>query len=452
MGVSRHAPGPGRGRPGDGGPRSEREQVRPLRRRVPLTVDYSTLRGWRSDGQPTMQTLKRLTLAAGVTAVFLAACTSGEDFTPPPQTGVPTVPRVPTQTATMTPVPGATELPTREPPLAVSPSPGPSPTPALPRPAPELSPGPPPPPVNADARASGWLRTDVNRIVDESGQPVRLHGVNLENREWLWPYGPSIAYELEAIPLLTAPPPDGWGANLIVLAIASSPVNRGDELYLGQLDTLVGAARERGAYTLLVYRYPTPNGVQPPMPDQAAEDAMALLAHRYANESSVLYGLQVEPSNVTWEQLRPRFTTMVDAIRAGNPNSLIVVPGTDHSRYIWHVLNDPVPRENLIYKTHFYDAASLLETDFRLPQVAARYPVLIGEFGAGVQSSLEDVRALLDLADKLGISWAAWLFNDQACPCLLASRAGFVLTPYGEAVRARLQALAGTGMRTALEG
>ena len=300
---------------------------------------------------------------------------------------------------------------------------------------------------SAQAETLPWLSTDGGRIVDEHGNTVVLRGVNLERREWLWSVGvDSINYELAAIPEVA----NNWGANIILFAFASGPINRNDSAYLAQLDQLVEASEDVGAYALLVYRYGEPNSDQPGMPDQAAEDAIARLAARYSDSSNVLYGLQVEPDNHTnadWiPDLLPRFTTMVDAIRAENPQSLIFIPGTQWGRYIHHAIDNPVPRPNLVYKTHAYDSWSSIQNVYRLDELRQLYPVFLGEFGTGSYMNQSDVDNLLDWAEDNDISWTAWLFNNEGAPTLLdpsTNRMDFIPSvPYGESIKTRLQAFA----------
>lgn len=320
----------------------------------------------------------------------------------------------------------------------------------------------------SDAAGDEWLSTKGNRIVDESGDTVILRGVNIENREWQWAepteeseplstdvpeykwawnQAPTIAYELNAIPVAAGDPSDGgWGANVITLAIASGPVNRNDPVYLSHLDELIALAKANGAYTILVYRYAEPNDSQPIMPDLAAQDAMASLAGRYSDNPSVLYALQVEPHNLSWRDLKPRFTDMIDAIRLENSKSLIIVPGTEWSRIIDHVLTDAIDRPNLVYKTHPYDKWAVIEANYNLDEVSDIYPVLIGEFGALTQMSTDDVNRLLEFAEDKGISWVGWLFSAQGCPCMLSDMLTFETTLYGEVIKQKLQEHANDGI------
>lgn len=295
---------------------------------------------------------------------------------------------------------------------------------------------------SAQAATLEWLRADGNKIMNESNQVVTLRGANVENREWIWNSTQSIGYERRAIPELTGAPDTGWGANLVLMAFASGPVVRNDTAYLNAMDELVEIGKANGAYSLFVYRYSEPNSSQSLMPDQQAEDAIAILAARYANEPAVLYGLQVEPHDVSWTDVKPRFTSMIDAIQANNPRALIAVPGTHWSRFIDHALTDPINRSNLIYKTHPYDSFNSIQSNYRLDEVAAVYPVLVAEFGPGAFMGMDDTINLLDYAETHGMSWTAWLFNEVGCPCLLTETTNFTPSAYGEEIKARLQATA----------
>ncbi|MCH7626145.1 MAG: cellulase family glycosylhydrolase, partial [Chloroflexi bacterium] len=291
----------------------------------------------------------------------------------------------------------------------------------------------------ADPSIDGWLSVNGNRIVGEDGTPVILRGVNLENREWEWASLRTLKFERTAIPVVAGEPPFGWGANLISIAIASGPVNREVRTYMNFLDELVSISRENGAYILITYRYPEPNDDQPNQPDNDAERAMAFLAERYERDPNVLYGLQVDPHDVSWKDLKPRFTVMVDAIRRNNDKALIAIPGTNWGRDISHAINNPIKRDNLIYKTHTSDDWKTIQRDYDLEAVAKRVPVLIGEFGAGPSMDFDDLESLLDFAEERGISWAGWLFHDKGCPCMLEDSEDFSVTEYGRIVKERLQ-------------
>jgi hypothetical protein len=175
------------------------------------------------------------------------------------------------------------------------------------------------------------------------------------------------------------------------------------------------------------------------MPDDQAQQALVKLAQRYRGRPSVMYALQVEPHDVTWNQLQPRYVQMVDAIRAAaSPDKpIIMIPGTDWSRDVSEAITNPVPRENVVYKTHPYNNSNQFQHQF-IDAYEAGLPVFVGEFGP-VQGAMTmaDVNALLTTAHQRNIGWAAWILDDQTGSTALvtgSSTAG-PTSPYGVSVK-----------------
>ena len=319
--------------------------------------------------------------------------------------------------------------------------------PPTPTPAPDATPIPTPDPAlsdpdifQGDRSQPAWLYADGNVIRDGTGQEVVLRGVNIQNFDWVWYEEQNLDFENRAIPAATALSPDGWGANLITIGFSAKPIERQDEVYLQALDQMVALAKANGAYTLLAFRTYDPNGEQPRIPNTVATTALKTLAERYANDPHVLYGLQVEPHNVAWDDLKRKFVQIIDVMREVNPRALIFVPGTEWSRNISYALTDPIPRLNLVYKTHPYDAWPTIRVNYALKAVSEKFPVLLGEFGAGNSMNQDDVINLLDFAEQQGISWTGWIFHEEGCPCMLNDVATFEATEFGEEIRDRLQA------------
>ena len=280
-----------------------------------------------------------------------------------------------------------------------------------------------------------WLATAGNRIVvADTGEDVVLRGANLLRSEW----DLRMAEERLAMSTLS----QEWDGNVVVRGFASDPVLEGDAEYLALLDEHVALAAEHRMYVVFPWRSHEINGPQPDMPDERAQAALAALASRYHGVSHVMYALQVEPRNVSWEELQPRFVRMVDAIRdAASPHEpIVMVPGVRWSRDLSGAISQPVDRDNIVYKTHPYNDQSEFEEQF-LDTYDAGLPVFIGEFGYLPDHDMEmdDVEALLDLADERGLSWAAWAFDPSGGPGLITDHETMAPTaPYGEVVRASM--------------
>lgn len=303
------------------------------------------------------------------------------------------------------------------------------------------------------------LRVVGNRIVGPSDREVRLRGANVMNYEWYHPDQGALEWDMAAITrLCSSPDVAGWGANLVIIPFASRPVNTGDDFYLKALDAMILRADEASshrAYVMLAWRSHEVNGSQPPNVDAEARSALVKLARRYRTWPAVLFALQVEAHDVTWLDIRDASEQAIDEMRAVHPDCLVAVSGVEWGRYIGGALDYPVRRESLIYKSHTYDEWPRIKASYQLGLVAARYPVLIGEFGLGSQmTTIDDVSNLLAFAESAHVHWCAWIFHYKAPPSLLDTPKGininarsviptgwFPSRPYGELVQDKLRRL-----------
>jgi hypothetical protein len=276
-----------------------------------------------------------------------------------------------------------------------------------------------------------WLKVDGRRIVTDPGnQAVLLRGANIMGSEW----DGDMAWERRAFPMLA----HDWNGNVMVRGFAADPVNAGDATYLSWLDEYVALAEANRIYVVFVFRSYGLNGEQPRFPGRRATRALSFLAARYRDRSNVMYGLQVEPHDVRWTRLRPRFERMVDAIRAAAAPQvpLIMVPGVSWGLDLSPAIRRPIRRPNVVYKTSAYVPASHFRRNFGRAH-AAGLPVFVGEFGdaPALGMTMPDVVALLRHAREHGIGWAAWIFDSKGGPELLASRDGTPTVPYGATVK-----------------
>ncbi len=289
------------------------------------------------------------------------------------------------------------------------------------------------PPVVTAAAAEPLprLKTEGRRLVtDPGGREVVLRGANIMASEW----ERDMDWERRALPMLAG----AWKGNVVVRGFAADPVNARDPTYLAWLDEYVGLAEANRVYVVFVFRSYAIDGGQPRMPGRRAQRALAFLAGRYRDKTNVIYGLQVEPHDIGWRTLRPRFEAMVDAIHAAAApyRPIVLVPGIRWGRDLSPAITDPVRRRNVVYKTHPYAPARKFERYFGRAH-AAGLPVFVSEFGHApdLGMAMSDVNSLLRYARKARIGWAAWNFDAKGPPALLASRDGTPTIPYGLAVK-----------------
>ncbi|MBI2338399.1 cellulase family glycosylhydrolase, partial [Candidatus Daviesbacteria bacterium] len=302
-----------------------------------------------------------------------------------------------------------------------------------------------------------WLKTEGTRILTESGQPVVLRGANVIRSEWV----KNMNFERIAIPQLA----NDWKGTVFLHDFASAPVVNTNydqlvdgiqvthQMYMSWLDEYVRLAEENLMYVILTFYTKEVNGNMPDMPDDEAEQALAILAARYKGKPNVIYQLQAEPdgnypgASETWwhDTLLPRYNSMVTSIRTASApyKPLILASGTNWGRILNYVVN-PANRVtadgavNIVYSSHAYDSVSNFGVDF-LNAYNAGVPVMITEFGTGSQMSQADTDELIRIMRERNISWTAWLFDNEGPPTLLqpgTNRMDFIpSSPYGVSVR-----------------
>lgn len=231
-------------------------------------------------------------------------------------------------------------------------------------------------PVRAqEARPSVILSADGTRLLAADGTPLVLRGVN-----WGW-WGcvePGDAAQLQA-----------WGGNLVRIAFSYSKIVRPgtDDLGgegLALLDSMVDWAETAGLWFVLDC-HETPGG-QSAAPycmagrnelwrESTAQDACVRmwdsLARRYRDRRWLLaYEVMNEPTpppDYPMESYRALLLRLVDALRAVDPQRLIVVGGWQWGSLEGLTDDLVLPRPGLIYTFHFYAPA-------RVAQEGASYP------------------------------------------------------------------------------
>lgn len=288
--------------------------------------------------------------------------------------------------------------------------------------------------VQATSNALPWLITFGNKIVTaNTRQEVILRGANSMYSEW----HNNMDWENRAIPELAS----NWKGNVLVHGFAADPINENNVSYLSMMDQYVRLTAANHIYLVFSWRSYLQGGDQPTMPDHRITQALVKLAARYKGDSHIIYSLQVEPHDVTWEILRPQFETMIDAIRqtAAPYVPLIMVASSDWAGNLNAAISDPVKRPNVVYNTHPYIKAADFQEYFGNAYDAG-LPVFVGEFGpwGGSSMTMIDVTALLDFTKQRHIGWAAWNLDYDTDPLL-----NFDLTPtvpFGATVKNEMRA------------
>lgn len=345
------------------------------------------------------------------------------------------------------------------------------------------------------AAAGTGLHVQGNQLWD-GNTAVVLHGVNRSGPEYACRKGPSFADGPTDAASLR--PIAAWHLNAIRI-----PLN--EDCWLGINGVAIGGATyqrdivgwvqtitDSGMYAILDLHWSAPGAVQAegqqPMADaDHAPDFWNSVASTFKANGRAIFDLYNEPDPLPYSaSYRGGFTAwqnadfaclrdgcfatstqgtiyrtvgmqaLVDTVRATGAGNLIMVGGIQDAQTITQYLGDAGtpgsylphdPAGNLAVSTHIYahDACGDLSCwTHTVAPVAARYPVIAGEFGdTDCSSRLTDV--LLPWLDMQSIGYVAWNWGtDFGCQSLIRDYTGTPSSPFGQSYNNHLAALPGT--------
>jgi endoglucanase len=309
-----------------------------------------------------------------------------------------------------------------------------------------------------------------NRIVDARGRPFVLRGVQI-------PDFPVPALRGGRFQL---PEPQGryvfaWGANAIRLNLAQElwladcPAQMGGErtTYRRAVDRHVQDATGRGLAVILALAHVEggrATGCARPAPPQLKEMAderspgfWRAVAARYRDEPLVLFDLFNEPrdlSDEVWHDgglVTDRsgrtyravgMQALYDAVRSAGARNLVVVGGTRLASDLGVLLRRPLAGEGIVVGLHLYcnqcppDAPALPEDLVVPPEVLARYPVAVTEFGWRQSDDPRFARLVIDWAVARGLGFSAFQFSRPGDPWSLVASVTPTL-PVGRGLRTK---------------
>ena len=313
------------------------------------------------------------------------------------------------------------------------------------------------PPVEEPASSSRWLHTEGNRILTADGQVWQGRGANIhDTRSCNACTGREDKDEvIRRIDELV----DNWGANFLRLDLESysSSSVLSDPSYLADIEAIVDHVGTKPGVYVMVSLWHDPSFTGLGWPGEGTSSVWEQLAHTFADDAHVLFGLVNEPqSNYDGALNADVWKAMNDtvaSIRAvederGTPRHIVAVQGTGGwARHLGYYVDHPITAgggENVAYEVHVYDPESAFNDMFVRP--SETLPVIIGEFGPMHGMSMNDSARLMEIAEEHDIPYLAWTFHMRCPPNLLVdnSNAGcgidmpLVPTDWGQLFKDRL--------------
>ncbi|HVT86925.1 MAG TPA: glycoside hydrolase family 5 protein [Chitinophagaceae bacterium] len=257
----------------------------------------------------------------------------------------------------------------------------------------------------------GQLSVSGTQLVDQKGETVVLRGMSFGWHNF-WPrfYNADVVHWLYK----------DWDCSVIRAAMGVEP----DSGYLkdpawseNNIKAVVDAAIKEGVYVIIDWHSHNIN-----MPQ--AKDFFIEMAKEYGSYPNVIYELFNEPDYESWTEVKAYEVEIITAIRAIDPDNIILVGSPHWDQDINLPANDPIVGfKNIMYTMHFYAATHKQWLRDRTDSALKKgLPVFISE-SAGMEASGdgkiddEEWKKWLDWAEKNKLSWIIWSVSDKDETC-----------------------------------
>jgi len=323
-------------------------------------------------------------------------------------------------------------------------TPTPTPIPPMPTPVP-----PTPTPTQPPAGTAPRLTVVGNALVNaDTGQPVRLHGVNMDGADYAcvqgWGFFDYPATQATVNALKT------FGANAVRI-----PMN--EDCWLGNSGGIsFGGAAYRTALLAWIHLLEA-NGITPipeiqmdstltgrPQPGPDTALFWSSFTQAVGSDTRVIMDTFNEPHNTTWSAWKGYQQTLVNAIRNAGGQQVIALEGLQWAQDMsgWLVNKPTDPANKLMASFHSYgQAGSCLQACWAgvITQIAAQNPIYAGEFGywGSANTTAQELFAALDKFPSTAAT--GWTYNawpkDEA---MVTDWTSYGLKPWGTAAKAAI--------------
>jgi endoglucanase len=261
-------------------------------------------------------------------------------------------------------------------------------------------------------KVHGQLKVVGTKLTDAHGQPVVLHGMSLGWHN-LWPrfYNAGVVKTLYK----------EWNCSVIRAAMGvelnDSGYLKSPEFSTSKIKAVVDAAIKQGVYVIIDWHS---HNIKEP----EAKKFFIEMATTYGKYPNVIYEIFNEPDYETWQEVKSYSIEIIKAIRAIDPDNIILVGSPRWDQDILAPANDPITGfQNLMYTVHFYAGTHTQwlrdNTDIAMGK---GLPVFISEC-AGMEASGDgpinygEWKKWMDWMESNGLSWILWSVSDKKETC-----------------------------------
>lgn len=288
----------------------------------------------------------------------------------------------------------------------------------------------------------GHLSVSGSYMVSQYKDTVQLRGMSLFWSQWMPQY-----YNAETVTWLQ----NDWKCTVIRAAMgvdedggyASNPGIEQEKIF-----AVVDAAIESGFYVIIDYH--SHHAHKNP---EMAKKFFTVMAKKYGKYPNVLYEIYNEPlQDASWKNhIKPYADTVIAAIRAYDPDNIIIVGTRQWSQMVTEAAADPIKANNIMYTLHFYAVShGQYLRDEAEKAMKMGIALFVTEFGdcdysGNGELGYAQTEEWFAFMDKYKLSWCNWSVSDKnETASILKPKAGlsnwedYMLTPSGKYIRDEL--------------
>jgi endoglucanase len=260
-------------------------------------------------------------------------------------------------------------------------------------------------PEGSPVALHGQLQVVGNQLLDAAGAPVALKGVS---SMWLnWENGPYAESQAGLVFMR-----DNWKLSLIRASMGTDQPGgylSNASFMRAKVNQIVRNAIEQGVYVLVDWH--TEIAVEQ---QEKSVAFFAAMAKQYGAYPNVIWEPYNEPAHNTWAQIKPYHEAVVAAIRAVDPDNLIVLGTPNWSQWVDVAAQDPVAGTNLLYTLHFYSCSHTQGLRSKGDAaMAAGIALFVTEFGATYADGGDPGQNHDYVCEDEASLWFAWMAQNH---------------------------------------
>ncbi|MBF9253730.1 glycoside hydrolase family 5 protein [Pontibacter sp. 172403-2] len=261
----------------------------------------------------------------------------------------------------------------------------------------------------------GKLSVTGTQLTDEKGNAVVLRGMSYGWHNF-WPR----FYNPESVKWLR----DDWRVSVVRAAMGVEPKNgylEKPEWSKEKIKAVVDGAIKNDVYVIIDWHSHNINLKE-------AKAFFTEMAQTYGDKPNVIYEIFNEPDQESWDEVKAYSREVIKAIRAVDPDNVILVGNPHWDQDIHLVADAPLTGfDNLMYTVHFYAATHKQALRDRCNYALDKgIPIFISE-SAGMEATgdgpinMDEWTKWLEWAEKNKVSWITWSVSDkdETCSVLL---------------------------------